>query len=85
MTRDEWIAAFAAELEVEPPDAATVEMLLDLAGTAAHASERTAAPIACYLVGLSGAAPAIAGQVAAGVAPAAAGDDDGGDDDEGGG
>ena len=58
MTRDEWIAAFAAELGVDPPDAETVETLLDLAGTAAHASERTAAPIACYLVGLAGAAVA---------------------------
>ena len=57
MTGDEWIAAFAASLGVEPPDAETVETLLDLAGTAAHASERTAAPIACYLVGLAGASP----------------------------
>ena len=57
MTGDEWIAAFAEALGVEPPDPATVETLLDLAGTAAHASERTAAPIACYLVGLAGASP----------------------------
>ena len=70
MTRDEWIAAFAAELGVPPPDAATVEVLLDLAGTAAHASERTAAPIACYLVGLAGASPPDAGQVAEGIGPA---------------
>jgi hypothetical protein len=70
MTRDEWIAAFAAELGVEPPDAATVEVLLDLAGTAAHGSERTAAPIACYLVGLAGATPAAAGRLAEGVSPA---------------
>jgi len=69
MNRDEWIAAFAAELGVTPPDAATVEVLLDLAGTAAHASERTAAPIACYLVGLAGASPEAAGQVAEAVAP----------------
>lgn len=54
MTRDEWITAFAEHLGVEPPDAATVEALLSLAGTAAHASERTAAPIACYLVGKAG-------------------------------
>jgi hypothetical protein len=70
MTRDEWISAFAAELGVEPPDAATVEALLDLAATAAHASERTAAPIACYLVGLAGAAPPHAGRLAEAVAPA---------------
>ena len=60
MTGDEWVAAFAAQLGVAPPDAATVEVLLNLAGAAAHASERTAAPIACYLVGLAGADPAVA-------------------------
>jgi hypothetical protein len=54
MTRDEWIAAFAAQLGVDPPDDATVERLLDLAGVAAHRSARTAAPIACFLVGRSG-------------------------------
>ena len=61
MNPEDWIAAFAETLGVEPPDPTTVETLLDLAGTAAHASERTAAPIACYLVGLSGALPAAAG------------------------
>jgi hypothetical protein len=50
----EWVARFAAELGLEPPDARTVDTLLDLAGAAAHASERTAAPIACYLVGRAG-------------------------------
>ena len=64
MTRDEWIAEFAAKLGVEPPDEATVETLLSMAGTAAHASERTAAPIACYLVGLAGREPAEAAGLA---------------------
>jgi hypothetical protein len=50
----DWIAAFAERLGVDPPDPETVETLLALAGVAAHASERTAAPIACYLVGRSG-------------------------------
>ena len=54
MTGNEWIADFAAKLGVEPPDDATVEALLDLAGVAAHASERIAAPIACWLVGRAG-------------------------------
>jgi len=53
--RGEWIDAFAALLGVTPPDEATVDQLLTLAATAAHQSERTAAPIACYLVGLAGA------------------------------
>jgi hypothetical protein len=51
---DEWIARFAAALGVDAPDAATVQTLLELAGVAAHASERVAAPIACYLVGRAG-------------------------------
>jgi hypothetical protein len=52
----EWVERFAATLGVAAPDEATIEQLLALAGVAAHASERTAAPIACYLVGLAGAA-----------------------------
>jgi hypothetical protein len=56
MTMDsrEWIDAFSAELGVTPPDDATIEALLDLAGVAAHASERTAAPITCWLIGQAG-------------------------------
>lgn len=50
----EWIAGFAERLGVPVPDRETVEALLALAGTAAHASERTAAPIACYLAGVAG-------------------------------
>jgi len=50
----DWIAAFAARLGVDPPDRATVDALLDLAGVAAHASQRQAAPIATYLAGRAG-------------------------------
>ena len=53
-TGPEWIAAFAERLGVDAPDEATREALLDLAGVAAHASERIAAPIACYLIGKAG-------------------------------
>ena len=53
MTRDEWIAAFAREAGVEPPTVEEIRELLDLAGTAAHASERTAAPLACWIAGRS--------------------------------
>jgi hypothetical protein len=56
-TRAEWTAAFAARLGVDPPDDATVEALLDLAGAAAHASERTSAPLACWLAARAGIAP----------------------------
>ena len=51
MTRDEWIEAFARELGVEPPMPEHTDRLLALAGVAAHSSERTAAPIACYVAG----------------------------------
>jgi hypothetical protein len=71
MTAQDWIAAFAARLGVEAPDADTIDQLLDLAGTAAHASERIAAPIACWLVGRAGLDPPEAGLLAAAVAPPA--------------
>lgn len=51
MTRDEWIEAFARELGVEPPTPEQAEKLLALAGTAAHSTERTAAPLACWVAG----------------------------------
>jgi Domain of unknown function (DUF6457) len=54
MTRDEWIAAFAREAGVERPSPEEIRELLELAGTAAHASERTAAPLACWIAGRCG-------------------------------
>lgn len=54
MTADAWLATFADALGVAAPEADVVERLLEIAGVAAHASERIAAPVACYLVGLSG-------------------------------
>ena len=56
----QWLAGFAASLGVDPPAAETIATLLDLAGVAAHASARPAAPIACYLVGRAGLDPTIA-------------------------
>jgi Domain of unknown function (DUF6457) len=73
-TGREWIVAFAAELGTEPLDDATVDTLLELAGVAAHASERLAAPLTCYLVGRAGADPAAA--LATAHRLAAAGDGD---------
>jgi hypothetical protein len=70
MTGREWIDAFASALDVDPPDDATVEALLDLAGVAAHASERIAAPIACWLVGRAGVTIDQARRAADGVAVA---------------
>jgi hypothetical protein len=54
MTRDEWIAAFAERAGVPGPTVEETRALLELAGTAAHASERTAAPLACWIAGRSG-------------------------------
>jgi hypothetical protein len=53
MTRDEWIAAFAAQAGVERPSREEIRELLELAGTAAHSSERTAAPLACWIAARS--------------------------------
>lgn len=50
-TAAEWLAAYAARIGMPAPSQADVDTLLELAGVAAHASERIAAPIACWLVG----------------------------------
>jgi len=60
----DWTAAFAARIGIAPPTPDEVDTLLDLAGVAAHASERTAAPIACWLVGQAGLSPADALELA---------------------
>jgi hypothetical protein len=53
-----WIDRYAAALGVSSLSQAEVDALLDLAGTAAHASERMAAPLSCWLAGRSGLSPA---------------------------
>jgi hypothetical protein len=50
----EWLARFAEVLGTEMPTEGERNLLLELAGVAAHASERTAAPVACWLAGRSG-------------------------------
>lgn len=54
MTAREWIDEFAARLGVDPPTADEFAALLDLAGEAAHSSERVAAPAATWLAAKSG-------------------------------
>jgi hypothetical protein len=49
MNAKEWIAAYANRLGIEPPSADEFEAILELAAEAAHASERVAAPVACWL------------------------------------
>ena len=70
--------SLAQAIGATAPDPETQEILLNLAGVAAHSSERIAAPIACYLAGQAGIDPATALELARDVP---AGDDDGDDDD----
>jgi hypothetical protein len=58
MNAREWLDAFAGLLGVAAPDPETVDALLAIASTAAHDSERVAAPVACYLIGLADRIPA---------------------------
>jgi hypothetical protein len=54
----EWLERFSAVLGIEAPSEEEVNELLDLAGIAARASERTAAPVSCWLVARAGVTPA---------------------------
>jgi hypothetical protein len=68
VTATEWVAAYAAALGVEPPTAEEFDAVLALAAEAAHASERTAAPVACWLAGREGVSPDAAVRIASEVA-----------------
>ena len=57
MNAKEWIAAYAGELGTDPPTPQEWSTILDLAGEAAHASERVAAPLACWVAAKVGLAP----------------------------
>ncbi len=54
MTGREWIARFAAAIGAAEPTDEEYERILELAAEAAHASERTAAPVACWLAAAVG-------------------------------
>jgi hypothetical protein len=58
MNAREWIDAFAGRVGTEPPTAEEWSELLDLAGLAAHASERVAAPVSCWVAARAGISPA---------------------------
>jgi hypothetical protein len=57
MNAKEWIAAYAARLGTEPPSNEEWSTLLDLAGEAAHASERVAAPVSTWVAAKAGVEP----------------------------
>ncbi len=54
----EWLSRFAQVLGVDAPTEEELNDLLALAGVAAHASERTAAPVSCWLLAKAGLTPA---------------------------
>jgi Domain of unknown function (DUF6457) len=51
---EQWIEAYAAALGQPPPSEAAINEVLKLASVAAHASERKAAPVACWLAAQAG-------------------------------
>jgi Domain of unknown function (DUF6457) len=54
MNANEWLAAFAERLGTEPPTTEEFKTILDLAGEAAHSSERVAAPAATWVAARAG-------------------------------
>jgi uncharacterized protein DUF6457 len=50
----EWVELFAAELGAERPSRDEFAGILELAAEAAHSSERTAAPVACWVAAKTG-------------------------------
>jgi hypothetical protein len=68
--REEWVRAFCAEIGVDAPTAEEEAQLLELASIAAHASERPAAPLACWAAGRSGRSPDELQEIARRINPA---------------
>jgi hypothetical protein len=54
MNAPDWLAAYAEKLGVPAPTKDELTAVLDLAGEAAHASQRIAAPVACWLAARAG-------------------------------
>jgi hypothetical protein len=54
-TAHEWLADFAEKLGAQMPSDEEIDAILALAGVAAHASERIAAPVACWIAASAGA------------------------------
>jgi Domain of unknown function (DUF6457) len=54
MNAREWLDAYAEKLGTAPPTNDEFKRLLDLAGVAAHSSERVAAQVACWLAAKAG-------------------------------
>lgn len=54
---NDWVDLYAAELGIPAPTEEELNELLSLAGVAAHASERQAAPVSCWLAAKAGLEP----------------------------
>ena len=54
MTAEQWVEQFAKEIGADAPSKQEIDEILKLAAEAAHSSERTAAPVACWTAGRSG-------------------------------
>ena len=63
----DWCTRFAEAVGTDPPSIAEIESLLELAGVAAHSSQRQAAPVACWLAARAGVSPEQALQIARGL------------------
>ncbi len=69
MNAREWIDAYAERVGTEPPTAEEWSALLDLAGVAAHASERVAAPVSCWVAARADVSPQAALEAAREISP----------------
>lgn len=67
MTAAEYVERYAKAIGVEPPSEEKVGAILSLAASAAHASERQAAPVCCWLAAEAGKSPAEAVELATGL------------------
>jgi hypothetical protein len=54
MNANEWLGAFAERIGGTAPSTQDFKQILDLAGVAAHSSERVAAPAACWVAANAG-------------------------------
>ena len=71
MTAEEWVRRFAAEVGAPAPSDDELDQILKLAAIAAHGSERTAAPIACWIAGQTGRSAASLREIAKEINPGA--------------
>jgi hypothetical protein len=73
-THLQWIEQFSRAAGVTAPTEDEVQRILDLAGVAAHASERPAAPVTCWIAASAGLTPSDAFALAQRVATELEGD-----------